>query len=236
MPAREIMRGPSRATVLHWKSLPGRVDPTVTFVMPSQKERNFPPRMSLYSVSMITSGQCAAHASFATSELSDFHWFAVHCRRGMESVVDFKLRAMLIETLFPLAKQSNAQPRCISQSVGRPLFAGYLFANFRAATSLRAVALSRGVLGVFSTNGAPVPVNEMIIVTLRQRLGPDGFIELCQSSTTLRNEPEEVFDPVESWLSVFEGQLSDQRRAEILVRILQQDSRNFKTINSLASV
>ena len=174
MPAREIMRGPSRATVLHWKSLPGRVDPTVTFVMPSQKERNFPPRMSLYSVSMITSGQCAAHASFATSELSDFHWFAVHCRRGMESVVDFKLRAMLIETLFPLAKLSNAQPRCISQSVGRPLFAGYLFANFRAATSLRAVALSRGVLGVVSTNGAPVPVNETIIVTLRQRLGPDS--------------------------------------------------------------
>ena len=146
--------------------------------MLSQKERNFPPRMSLYSVSMIMSGKCTAHTSFATSVLSDFRWFAVRCRRGMEIIVDFKLRTMLIETLFPLAKQSDGQPRCTSRDLSRPLFAGYLFANFRAAASLRAVAVSRGVLRVVSKNGAPLPVNESIITSLRQRVGPDGLRSL----------------------------------------------------------
>jgi transcription antitermination factor NusG len=189
--------------------------------MLSQKERNFPPRMSLYSVSMIMSGKCTAHASFATSVLSDFRWFAVRCRRGMEIIVDFKLRTMLIETLFPLAKQSDGQPRCTSRDLSRPLFAGYLFANFRAAASLRAVAVSRGVLRVVSKNGAPLPVNESIITSLRQRVGPDGLIDLCESSTIPRNDLQAVPDPMEAWLSVFQPQLSDERRVEILVQILK---------------
>jgi transcription antitermination factor NusG len=135
--------------------------------------------------------------------------------------VDFKLRTMLIETLFPLAKQSDGQPRCTSRDLSRPLFAGYLFANFRAAASLRAVAVSRGVLRVVSKNGAPLPVNESITTSLRQRVGPDGLIDLCESSTIPRNDLQAVPDPMEAWLSVFQPQLSDERRVEILVQILK---------------
>jgi transcription antitermination factor NusG len=170
---------------------------------------------------MITSRKDAPHQPFARTKVSDFRWFGVRCRRGMETLVDFKLRTMLIETLLPLAKQSTRQPRRTSGSLAYPLFTGYLFANFCAASSLRAVALSRGVLHVVSKNGAPVPVNEAIITSLRQRVGSDGFIELCESSITRRDDLQTACDPIQIWLSVFQPQLSDERRVKILIRILE---------------
>lgn len=192
------------------------------FARLSQKWRNFPPRISLYLTEMITSLKEATNQPFTISALSDFSWFAVRCRHGMESLVDLKLRTMLIETLLPLTKQSSRQTRRTSRSPASPFFAGFLFANFCAASSLRAVALSRGVLCVISDHGTPVPVNEAIIASLRQRVGPDGFIELCESSTTRREDLHIASEPMQTWLSVFQPQLSNGRRVEILLRILQE--------------
>ena len=73
-----------------------------------------------------------------------------------------------------------------------------------------------------SKNGAPVPVSEAIITSLRQRVGSDGFIELCESSTTRRDDLLTACDPIQIWLSVFQPQLSDQHRVRILIRILQE--------------
>jgi transcription antitermination factor NusG len=204
----------------------------------SQKWRNFTPRISLYLSEYDHEPEGRSSPAHAMTAVSDFRWFAVRCRRGMETLVDFKLRTMLIETLLPLAKQSNRQPRRTSGSLAYPLFAGYLFANFCAASSLRAVALSRGVLRVVSKNGAPVPVNEAIITSLRQHVGSDGFIGLCDSSTTRRDDLQTACDPIQIWLSVFQQQLSDERRVRILIRSLQEytetsdHARNMRPISN----
>ena len=148
--------------------------------------------------------------------LSDFRWFAVHCHPGMESVVDFTLRTMLIETLLPMAKRAVRH----SRHTARPLFTGYLFANFCVANSLRTVALSRGVLHVVSTKGKPVPVSDEIIASLRERVGPDGFVELCDCPRLDR--PQVAPRLVQYWATVFERRLSDERRIEILIQTLQE--------------
>ena len=152
--------------------------------------------------------------------LSDFRWFAVHCHPGMETVVDFTLRTMLIETLLPMAKQAVPHSRYTACPLMRPLFAGYLFANFCAANSLRTVALSRGVLHVVSAKGKPVPVSDAIIASLRQRLGPDGSVELCGCPRLDR--PQVAPGPLQYWPTVFERRLSDKRRIEILIQTLQE--------------
>ena len=110
---------------------PCDIQPCTSFLMALSENGGTSLRESLCtSVSMITSWTDAPHQPFAMTLVSDFRWFAVRCRRGMESLVDFKLRTMLIETLLPLAKQSTQQPRRTSGSLASPLFAGYLFANF----------------------------------------------------------------------------------------------------------
>ena len=151
--------------------------------------------------------------------MSDFRWFAVHCHPGMEIVVDFTLRTMLIETLLPMAKQPVAHSRRPERLLVRPLFAGYLFANFCLANSLRTVALSRGVLHVVSANGKPVPVSEEIIASLRGRVGPDGFVELCGPRL---DRPQVAPGPLQYWSTVFERRLSDERRIEVLIQTLQE--------------
>ena len=138
----------------------------------------------------------------------------------METVVDFTLRTMLIETLLPMAKQAVPPSRYTACPLMRPLFAGYLFANFCAANSLRTVALSRGVLHVVSAKGKPVPVSDAIIASLRQRLGPDGSVELCGCPRLDR--PQVAPGPLQYWPTVFERRLSDKRRIEILIQTLQE--------------
>ena len=82
--------------------------------------------------------------------------------------------------------------------------------------------MSRGVLRVVSKNGAPVPVNEAIITNLRQRLGSNGFIELCESSTSRRDDLSPSSDL--AWPNVFRRQLSDERHVQVLILALQESS------------
>jgi transcription antitermination factor NusG len=162
------------------------------------------------------------HLLRAMSVLSDFRWFAVQCLPGMESLVDFRLRAMLIETLLPLTKGSTACPECSSAGPVRPLFHGYLFANFCIANSLRTVTQSRGILRVVSKKGKPVPVQEAIIASLRERLDSEGFVQLCESPVARREGMRIGSGPLRNWPAVFERHLSDQRRVQILVQTLQE--------------
>ncbi len=193
------------------------------FATIANKSRNFLPGMSLYLLEHDHWPETRRLLLLLSmSILSDFRWFAVRCRSGMETPVDFKLRTMLIETLLPLAKHSIAYPQHTSRILVRPLFTGYLFANFCAANSLRIVVLSRGVLRVVCKKGEPVPVNDAIITSLREHMGPEGFIELCENATVPRDDMQVASDPLQSWRAVFQRQLSDQRRVEILIQTLRE--------------
>ena len=170
---------------------------------------------------MTTGRELVDYTSYSRcAVLSDFRWFAVHCHPGMETVVDFTLRTMLIETLLPIAKRAVRHSRHTARLLVRPLFTGYLFANFCVANSLRTVALSRGVLHVVSTKGNPVPVSDAIIASLRERVGPDGFVELCDCLRLDR--PQVAVGLPQSWPTVFERRLSDESRIEILIQTLQE--------------
>ena len=152
---------------------------------------------------------------------SDMHWFAIPCRSGAEAQVDFNLRTMLIETLLPLARRPMRHARRIACMVVRPLFTGYLFARFSVPDSLRAVAFSRGVLRVLGTRGQPAPVEDNIIASIRERVGCDGCIELSAAPLVPGDTVRINSGPLSGWLGVFERQLSDDRRIEILIKTLQ---------------
>jgi len=157
----------------------------------------------------------------STGPLSDFHWFAIQCRSGAEAQVDFNLRTMFIETLLPLARRPMRHARRIARMVVRPLFTGYLFARFSVGNSLRAVAFSRGVIRVLGTRGQPLVVDDAIIEDLRERIGSHGCVELCDAPLAPGDAVRITSGPLRGWLGVFERQLSDDRRVEILIETLQ---------------
>jgi transcriptional antiterminator RfaH len=154
--------------------------------------------------------------------VDEMQWFAIQARPGAEAATESNLRALPVETLLPLARRLVHHATRTPRLVLRPLFPGYLFGRFCAAALLRAVSYSRGVLRVVGGGGRPWPVDDAIIADIRERIGPEGCVEM-------RDRPFRMGDPVcitegplAGWSGIFNSQLSDAERVVILIETLQQ--------------
>src|ERR1043166_9230657 len=119
----------------------------------------------------------------------EIQWFAIQARPGAEAAAQSNLRPLTMETLLPLVRRRVHHATRASRMVLRPLFPGYLFVRFCTAVSLRAVRYSRGVIRVVGGGGQPWPVDDAIIADIRERIGPEGCVEM-------RERPFRVGDPV----------------------------------------
>jgi transcription antitermination factor NusG len=153
---------------------------------------------------------------------NDTVWFAVQARPGSEAVAEFNLRALPIETFLPLARRPIRHATRAPRLVRRPLFTGYLFARFCAAVSLRAVKYSRGVLRVVGASGQPWPVDDEIVATIRERIGPEGCVEFDARPFGAGDEVRIATGPLRGWCGVFDSELSDTERVVILIETLQR--------------
>ncbi len=149
------------------------------------------------------------------------HWFAIQARTGAEAVANSNLRALPIETLLPLVRRPMRHARRASRMVLRPLFPGYLFARFCAAVSLRAVKYSRAVLRVVGGDGQPWPMDDAIIADLRERIGPQGCIEMHERPFRVGDSVRITTGPLTGWAGVFDCELNDTQRVVILIETLQ---------------
>src|SRR5438034_11774239 len=99
----------------------------------------------------------------------------------------------------------------------RPLFPGYLFARFCAAVLLRAVKYSRGVLRVVGGGGSPWSVDDGIIADIRERIGPEGCVEIVERPLQMGDPVCITAGPLAGWSGVFDSELSDAERVVILI-------------------
>jgi transcriptional antiterminator RfaH len=152
----------------------------------------------------------------------EVQWFAIQARPGAEAVAESNLRALPIETLLPLVRRPVHHATRASRMVLRPLFRGYLFARFCVAVSLRAVSYSRGVLRVVGGGAQPWPVHDAIIAEIRERIGPEGCIELGERPFRVGDSVRITTGPLSGWAGIFDGELSDAQRVVILIETLRQ--------------
>ncbi len=99
-------------------------------------------------------------------------WYAIYTKRLREHYADVKLLQLSFETFLPLVA-TRRRGRCHI----RPLFPCYLFARFDAARWLYTVNHLEGVQKVITFNDRPVPVDPLIIQTLRERMEAKGYLE-----------------------------------------------------------
>ncbi len=153
----------------------------------------------------------------------NLNWFAIQTRPNAEAMAELQLRSLPVETLLPLARRPVRHATRASRMVLRPLFPGYLFARFCAAASLRAVNYSRGVLRVLgSVSDRPWPVDDAIVAAIRERLGPEGCVELVERPFGPGDHVRITGGPLAGWSGIFDSELSDAQRVVILVETLQQ--------------
>ena len=151
----------------------------------------------------------------------EIQWFAIQARTGAEAVAESNLRALPIETLLPLARRLVHHATRTPRMVLRPLFPGYLFGRFCPAVSLRAVSYSRGVLRVVSGSDGPWPVDDAIIADIRERIGPEGCVELSERAFRVGDSVRITVGPLSGWDGIFDRELSDTQRVVILIETLQ---------------
>src|SRR5262245_7435561 len=108
---------------------------------------------------------------------TEFEWFAIQTRTGLEHVALRTLATIGLDTLLPLARIHGRPPRGRERRI-KPLFSGYCFARFRRCVDLQRVRYSRGVVRVVGTEETPWPVEESIIEEIRARLDESGVMEL----------------------------------------------------------
>jgi transcriptional antiterminator RfaH len=153
---------------------------------------------------------------------NEMHWFAIQGRLGAEAAAESNLRALQIETLLPLARRAIRHATRTPRIALRPLFPGYFFARFCAAASLRAVSYSRGVLRVLGAGDGPWPVDDKIVATIRERIGPNGCVELVERPFRAGDTVCITTGLFAGWSGVFDSELSDTQRVVILIETLQQ--------------
>jgi transcription antitermination factor NusG len=135
------------------------------------------------------------------------------------------LREQDIETFLPLVKRKVRHASRTYKEVLRPLFVGYIFAQFCPAQMLRAVTYSHGVLRVLGNQSGPQPLDLSVIASIRERIGDDGCVELTERRIGPGDAVKITEGPFWGWSGVFERELSDVGRVAILIETLQQRCR-----------
>jgi transcriptional antiterminator RfaH len=152
---------------------------------------------------------------------SETNWFAVQTKPQRENLAAGSLAELDLMVFLPRIRQE--QLVCgFERTVTKPLFPGYLFARFSPVLFLEAIRFARGVLRVVGNPACPIPVDEEIIFTIRDRVQPDGFIRLERS--TFRPGDQVIIEqgPLAGWMGQVERECDDGRRVRILLDAIQQ--------------
>lgn len=150
-------------------------------------------------------------------------WHAVHTKPHQEHLAALSLERLGVEIFSPRLKQIKLVRRR-RQEVIRPLFPGYLFAQFQAATQYRAVNYATGVQRVVSWGTEPAIVDDSLIVSIRDRM-QDGCV-VVQPTPFIPGQIVRIMEgPLQGLEAVFERELSDEQRVIVLMQALSYKAR-----------
>lgn len=157
---------------------------------------------------------------------SDLQWFVIQARAAGERLAETSLMQLGLETLLPLVRRKPTGWRARRNPV-KALFPGYLFARFCSNTQLRTVAYAHGVLRVVSAHEKPLPLDDLVIESLRARMDINQCVTL--DSTFIQGESVRITaGPFAGWEGIFDRTLSDAQRVVILLQSLHNSRLSLR--------
>jgi transcription antitermination factor NusG len=109
----------------------------------------------------------------------------------------------------------------------KPLFSSYLFAKFSTSSHLPRIQFARGVRRVLSADGKPVRVDDEVIEAIRARIGADGLVQLGEETWHPGMRVAIRCGPLRGLQAVFERELDDGLRVQLLLETVQYQARVF---------
>jgi transcriptional antiterminator RfaH len=148
---------------------------------------------------------------------SKANWYAVQAKPSHLKLAVTHVSKLDLEVFLPCVKCDGEAFRAEA-----PLFPGYFFARFCPLTSFDAVRYGRGVLRILGTSRHPLPVEEEIIETIRERLQEDGLIHLERKAFQPGDLVTVEEGPFCGWMGKVEREWDDGKRVAILLDVIHQ--------------
>ena len=150
------------------------------------------------------------------------HWYAVRTKPKEEDRANFNLRSFHVQTFAPKLKQRRTSGYGAQYSI-KHLFPPYIFAYFSVNSQLHQINYTRGVQRVVSFGGCPVSIGDEVINRIREKTDDDGFV--CFDEELRPGDQVRINSgPLQSLVGVFQQNLSDKERVEILLNAIHYQS------------
>jgi len=149
-------------------------------------------------------------------------WYAVRTKPKEENRADFNLRSFQVPTFAPKLRQVRHAGHGSRYTV-KHLFPPYIFAYFDVISQLHQINYTRGVQKVVSFGGNPVSISDEVINLIKEKVDDDGFV--CLDEELKPGDRVRINSgPLQSLVGVFQRNLSDKERVEILLNAISYQS------------
>jgi transcription elongation factor/antiterminator RfaH len=154
----------------------------------------------------------------STKWFGTFHWFVIHTKPRDEYRVKNHFEGMEIETLLPLCENFRYSHGKMSRMI-TPLFPNYLFAKLDLERHYYKVKWTRGVNRILGIGNEPTPISEVVIQTIKDRMGDDDTVKLLEDLKE-GDLVQITSGPLKDFVGVFQKGLSSQKRVKILLNLI----------------
>jgi transcriptional antiterminator RfaH len=157
------------------------------------------------------------------NDINNLHlkWYVIQTKPGDERRVETHLFNQEMEVFLPLFETYQY---CHGEMVRRikPLFLNYLFARLDLQLHYYKVKWTRGVSKILGIGDGPVPISEIVVQTIKNRMNKDNLIAL-EEEWQEGDIVQITSGPFRELKGVFQKRMSDQSRVKILLSLIGRD-------------
>lgn len=150
-------------------------------------------------------------------------WFVVQTNPKEEDRARLHLEEKGVQIFYPRIKVVRFRRMRMGCAI-RPLFPSYLFARFRYPAEYPHVLWTRGVRRVLGADSEPLPVPDEVVATIQSQMDSEGLVRVGR-----RLKPKDRVriksGPFKDLLGLFERDLDDQGRVEVLLQVVGFQAR-----------
>jgi transcriptional antiterminator RfaH len=150
-------------------------------------------------------------------------WYVIQTNPREEGRALHYLEEKGVETFFPRIQIVRYRAVKVGTAI-RPMFPSYIFGHFQAHDELPYVRWTRGVKRILGPDDEPVPVPDEAIDLIREQVDQRGVAKVGR-----RLKPQERVrirsGPFKDLLGIFEREIDDQGRVEILLNLIGYQAR-----------
>jgi transcriptional antiterminator RfaH len=154
----------------------------------------------------------------STKWFGSYHWFVIHTKPRDEHRVKSHFEGMEIEMLLPLCENFRYSHGKMSRVI-MPLFPNYLFAKLDLERHYYKVKWTRGVNRILGIGNEPAPISEVVIQTIKDRMGDDDTVKLLEDLKE-GDLVQITSGPLKDFVGVFQKGLSSQKRVKVLLNMI----------------